>query len=188
METDARGQLGGYDTTEAVRRRLASESPWYKCPICGRTNSEIIKESEGLAKEASAAVEDVKVPDELKMGFRDEMEASKKENSTEEDKETAELAEGFVQTISNPPLGDSAGETSTDPVGRVGLQNQARPAQSVPQPARTVRSSGQRAQRQVNPGEARRVANEGVPVWIDRMIVALVVLLAGLLLKVLFGA
>ena len=188
METDAHGQLGGYDTTEAVRRRLASESPSYKCPICGRTNSEIIKESEGLAKEASAAVEDVKVPDELKMGFRDEMEASKKENSTEEDKETAELAEGFVQTISNPPPGGSTGETSTDAVGRFSLQNQARPAQSVPQPTRTAPSSGQRAQRQIIPGEARRVANEGVPVWIDRMIVALVVLLAGLLLKVLFGA
>lgn len=188
METDARGQLGGYDTTEAVRRRLASESTSYKCPTCGRTNSEIIKESEELAKEASTAAEDVQVPDELNMGFRDEMEASKEERSAEEDKETAELAEGFVQTVPNPPPNGSGGETSTVPVDRAGFQNQARPAQSVPPPTRTARPSDQSAQREAISGEARSPANEGVPVWIDRMIVGLVVLLAALLLKVLFGA
>lgn len=180
METDARGQLGGYDTTEAVRRRLAGDSPSYKCPVCGRTNNEIIKESEELAKEASTAGQDVHVPEELSMGFRDEMEASKKKQA-EEDEETAELAEGFVQTVPNPTPSDNRGEPSTSAVNRDSLQNQARPALSVAQPTRMVPSSAQ-------PAQQRLATDEGVPVWIDRMIVALVVLLAALILKVLFGA
>ena len=186
METDARGQLGGYDTTDAVRRRYASESPSYKCPACGKTNAEIIRESEELAKQTSStSAQDVQVPEELNMGFRDEMEAAAARNKeqqqqqADEDAETAELAEGFVQTVPSPPPG-SAPPTNTADQG-------ARPAQSVPQPTRTTVEAPP-VPRQAVSGTARRPADEGVPMWLDRMIVGLVILLAALLLKVLFAA
>lgn len=186
METDARGQLGGYDTTEAVRRRYASESPSYRCAACGRTNAEIIRESEELAKQASStSAQDVQVPEELNMGFRDEMEAAaaknkeqQQQNQADEDAETAELAEGFVQTAPSPPPG-SAPPTNT--------ADQAHPAQPVPQPTRTT-VTAQPVPQQAVSGPARRPADEGVPMWLDRMIVGLVILLSALLLKVLFAA
>ncbi|KAK2936350.1 hypothetical protein FoTM2_004294 [Fusarium oxysporum f. sp. vasinfectum] len=102
METDARGQLGGLETTDAVRQRLANESPAFKCATCGKTNGEIIKECEERAKEASSSAQEVEIPKELNMGWRDEMGAKKEGESQPEQKnddaETAQLAEGFVQT------------------------------------------------------------------------------------------
>ncbi|WKT43424.1 hypothetical protein QSH57_008260 [Fusarium oxysporum f. sp. vasinfectum] len=102
METDARGQLGGLETTDAVRQRLANESPAFKCATCGKTNGEIIKECEERAKEASSSAQEVEIPKELNMGWRDEMRAKKEGESQPEQKnddaETAQLAEGFVQT------------------------------------------------------------------------------------------
>ncbi|KAK1756916.1 ubiquitin-conjugating enzyme/RWD-like protein [Echria macrotheca] len=190
METDARGQLGGLDTTDAVRRRLAAESHAYRCPACGRTNGEIIRECEEAAREhaageggSGAAAVEVEVPSELKMGFRDEMEAAaaaaataaggapppppgeKTENGM--DAESAELAEGFVQTA--PVVAE----------GTVSLR--ARPVQNVPpQPTRTVPLPVQPPQLQ-----QARVSNDGVPAWLDRLIMVIAVLLAIMVIKVL---
>lgn len=198
METDARGQLGGVETTDGVRQRLAGESGAFKCSTCGRSNADIIKESERLCAEqgVSSASDAVEVPSELKLGYRDEMEAGKAEAakaqppaSTDavpaviEDAEAAELAEGFVQTAPQAaPLAVAAAPASTNarPV----------PAQGVPQPTAT----GQPATlvpnaRPVQPpalAQARRHTDDGVPIWIDRAIVVLVVLLAALLLKIMF--
>ncbi|KAJ4309625.1 hypothetical protein N0V84_011408, partial [Fusarium piperis] len=107
METDARGQLGGLETTDAVRQRLAAESSSFKCAACGKTNGEIIKECEERAGEASSSAQEVEVPKELNMGWRDEMEAKKKSENKADDAEAAELAEGFVQTA---PIDNSAPE------------------------------------------------------------------------------
>ena len=96
MITDAKGQVGGYDTTEAVRKRLAAESRSFKCATCGETNEDIIKASEERAKEMETGDEEVEVPEELNLGFKDEMEAKKNKQQADEDSETAELAEGFA--------------------------------------------------------------------------------------------
>lgn len=186
MTTNAKGQLGGLDTTEAVRRRLASESSAFKCAICSRTNGEIIKECEDRAKEAGEPSDDVQVPEDLNLGFRDEMEAAKKngdgkEPSSADDgaETTAQLAEGFVETV---PIAADAGTTSSDTSAASAAR--ARPAQSVPQPTSTVPTLPPRQQQQQLP---QRPTDDGIPVWIDRMIVVLVVLLAALVLKVLFA-
>lgn len=194
MVTNAKGQLGGLETTEAVRLRLAAESPAFKCHICQKTNSEIIKECEQRAKEAGTPSDDIEVPEELNMGFKDEMEASAatakqdggaKDNGAET---TAQLAEGFVQTV---PVVGNAGSTSLDTAAS-NVAARARPAQSVPQPTRTVPATP--SQRQQPPQQqqqqpvARQAADDGIPVWIDRLIVILVVFLAALVLKLLFAA
>lgn len=187
MVTDARGQVGGYDTTEAVRKRLASESRSFKCATCGETNESIIKASEERAKETETAAEEVQVPEELNLGFKDEMEAKKNKQENDNDSETAELAEGFVQTVPGTP---PAGAVEATPMAAVSADNAAQgagqpPARDVPRPTPTVPET---ARPHIAPVEARRSADAAVPVWIDRLIVALVVLLAALVLKVLFGA
>lgn len=185
METDARGQVGGLDTTDAVRRRLAGESHAYRCGACGRSNAEIIKECEEAAGEQGGPAEEVEVPSELKMQFRDEMQAAaaaKEGGGTPgEDEESARLAEGFVQTA---PVAAPGPDTATLP---------ARPGQGVPQPTRTVplppqaHAQGYDALNRAGLQQQARMSNEGVPAWIDRLIVVLGVLLVALLVKVMLA-
>lgn len=213
METDPKGQLGGLDTSDAVRRRLASESRAWRCTGCGgRTNEEIIKECEEAAKAAEAEAEqdggggssskskEVEVPAELKLGFRDEMEkaaaaAAAAEGGSEaavvaagivgaDDAESAELAEGFVQTVPREDLRPQPPAAGA-----------ARPGQTVPQPTRTLplpeaaHNIGIPHAQQQAPLQQRRTINDndGVPRWIDRVIAALVVCLIGMILKVLLA-
>ncbi|KAK7966346.1 ubiquitin-conjugating enzyme, partial [Apiospora aurea] len=207
METDAQGQIGGLNSAENVRRRLASESRGWTCAACGKSNESIIKEVEMECRrldeeeegEKKRRREEVEIPAELRMGFRDEMMEKTKApeaaagdagssgsgsaagratpatstatTAGEEEAEAAHLAEGFVQTAPIPA---------------------ARPGQGVPQPTRTIPLPGPA------PGQApaaaaqwpmannqNRGANADVPVWIDYAIMVLVGLLIAMLLKIL---
>ncbi|UNI19179.1 E2 ubiquitin-conjugating enzyme [Purpureocillium takamizusanense] len=195
METDARGQLGGLDTTDAVRRRLAHESGSYACSTCGRTNADLIAESEKRAHEhASSASEEVQVPQELSMGWKDEMQARKDADSKatqgpgssatpetrrDDESEGAELAEGFVTTA--PPTQRTDENRQT--VSPAGPPTQATQVQRAPSVTGQANNLHRRPQLQQILG----APNDGVPLWIDRAIVALVILLGAVLFKVLFG-
>lgn len=193
METDARGQLGGVETTDSVRRRLASDSSSFKCSTCGKSNAEIIRESETrCAEQGENSTEAVEVPSELKLGYRDEiegkgMEASKniEPASTDappfgtESVETAELAEGFVQTV------PQAATAPDNPAASTNSPNAA-PGQGAPQPTAQIENSSPLRPVHVALPPARRQSDDGVPLWVDRAIVVLVVLLAALLLKIMF--
>lgn len=174
METDARGQLGGLETSASARRTFAKESGAWTCPTCTKSNADIIKECEERyeADENKNAAE-VAVPKELKMAFKDELSGSKEKptpttgGSANDD---SELAEGFVQTA--PVVPDPA----TIPVTRTnGLRNRpiAAPVQAQLQP------QGQLQQQ-------HRAQPEGPPLWLDRAIVILAIILVALLAKVLF--
>ncbi|KAH6606310.1 hypothetical protein Trco_005463 [Trichoderma cornu-damae] len=102
METDVLGQLGGLETTEAVRRRLAQESGSFKY---------------------------ISVPAELNLGWRDELEAARKgqpssvcsaNNSPEplqdDGSSESELAEGFIQTTPSIPDNIVSRPSATMPV------------------------------------------------------------------------
>lgn len=200
METDARGQLGGLDTSDAVRRRLAAESRAWRCAACARSNEEIVRECEERCRESeeasgSGASKEVEVPAELKMGFRDEMEKKKKEEDAaknggdgggggdDDDSESAQLAEGFVQTVperQTPPV--------PAPVAVPPPALSARPAQGVPAPTGTLAPPRTDPAGQVDTAGVRRVdPDAGVPPWIDYTIMSLVVLLVAMILKVLSG-
>ncbi|KAI5867239.1 UBC-like protein [Durotheca rogersii] len=205
METDARGQLGGLDAPDAVRRRLAAESPAWRCPACARSNAEIIAECEERSRRAdadaaAAARRDVQVPAELQMGFRDEMEKAKKKKKAageeagagdgnekreaadgeddDDDSESAQLAEGFVQTVPERDV----------PPPPPAPASAARPAKGVPVPtaagaaAATGWAASRTAQR-TQPADP----NEGVPAWVDYAIVSLVVVLIAMLTKILLA-
>ncbi|GJN74656.1 hypothetical protein PLIIFM63780_009701 [Purpureocillium lilacinum] len=195
METDARGQLGGLDTTDAVRRRLARESGSHACATCGRTNTDIIAESEKRAREHSSLTpEEVQVPQELSMGWKDEMQARKDADSKAEqgpasnatptasrddESDGAELAEGFVRTA--PPARHA--EDTRQTVLPTAPPNQAAHVQRLPAAPEQANDRHGRPQLHQIPG----APNDGVPLWIDRAIVALVILLGAVLFKVLFG-
>lgn len=198
METDAKGQLGGLECTKEERARLATSSQNWKCSVCQKSNKEILDESSEAAKvkaeeegEGSVRKEE-EVPKEMKIGYTDEKKSSPTESTTEQDGD-ARLAEGFVQT----------GNVAADDVGDVGAPTTstrpylaARPAQSVLQPTQpipvhtnaqprvTAAPAFPPPQRQA---QAQVRSNEGVPVWIDRTIAAVVVLLIAMVLKVLLG-
>ncbi|EAA31510.2 UBC-like protein [Neurospora crassa] len=194
METDPKGQLGGLDATEAVRRRMATESRAWKCQACGKTNEEIIWECEEAAKEHQGEGQaEVEVPSDLKMGWRDEMDKNSSgavaasrsgAQQDEEDAESAELAEGFVQTVPLPPAPQprSVGVTSSS-------STPAQPGQGVPQPTRTIPLPSQfnphpPPMMQHRRPQQVRVSNDEVTFWIDRLIVVLSIALAAMILKV----
>jgi ubiquitin-conjugating enzyme E2 J1 len=186
METDAKGQLGGLDTSEAERRRCAESSISWKCAGCGKSNEDILKECSEAAKEKEAQngegtskVEET-VPPELKIGFKPDV---------------PENVEMSPQAPEQPGVSsESATPRETYPP--------ARPAQGVPQPTGTPVSSnsattrtdsprnlqrGANAALQAAAGQQGRVSNDGVPVWIDRAIAGIVVCLVFMVTKVMLG-
>lgn len=90
MEGDAKGQVGGVDASAAVRERLARDSRGWRCPICARTCAEIISgREEELAAAGDAArgasSEEDRVPENLRMGYRDELQDKQGDHNTRQD-------------------------------------------------------------------------------------------------------
>ena len=169
METDPKGQLGGLEMPDATRKRLALESQSFRCPACVRMNKEIMQEcQEQAVAMGTASADEKEVPSELKMGWKDEMNGTavmehekpeEPEKAAESDGESARLAEGFVQTA---PIDSSAA-----PAPRPGA---SRP---VAAPQRQPATAAQRQQFR---------ANNGVPQWLDQLIVLLFVVLVAVIL------
>ncbi|KAI0490500.1 ubiquitin-conjugating enzyme/RWD-like protein [Xylaria cf. heliscus] len=191
METGAGGQIGGLDTSDAVRARLAASSRSWRCGVCARTNEEIIAECEERCRETgeSSETKEVEVPAELRMAFRDEMEKDKAKASAstsastsaragegaKEDAESAELAEGFVQTV--PDRIQHAPVAAVPPA--------AAPAQVLPTPTTRIPLPDP-----MGPAVARAQQtihidpNGGVPPWLDYAIMSLVMMLVAIILKI----
>jgi len=187
METDAKGQLGGLDVSAREREKIAGGTSGWRCGACGKSNGEILRECEEAVREKEkegGKVEEVVVPSELKMGWKDEMGQKGKSNENE-DGESAELAEGFVRTT------DGAGDTPL-----VEAQPPApTPAQRVEEAREQVRVATDRAVQHVQqhaqlaqrPAQAQARSNDGVPMWIDRAIAGVVILLAAMFMKIILG-
>jgi len=173
METDAKGQLGGLDCSDAMRRRMAKESQAWKCNGCGKSNGTILSECAEAAKALEPTQEEV-VPAELTMAWKDEMGVTKKADS--EDGESAELAEGFVQTapaLQEPP-----------PIVTAPAYPAARPAQSVARPTATAAIPTQRIPQIA---QVRRNTNDGVPGWLDKAIIGVAACLLMMIVRMMLG-
>ncbi|PHH84988.1 hypothetical protein CDD83_1076 [Cordyceps sp. RAO-2017] len=180
METDARGQLGGIDTTEAVRHRLARESASFRCQMCARSNATIIADAEQRARENSNDSADIQIPRELSIAWRDEMKpiAGKLTHMAQTD--FGDDASSSAQTRgrndrNHKELAKDLGKTSSE--SHISSDSVEKSVSHVP---------ARRAQRQQQ-SASTMLQQDGVPLWVDRAIVALIILLAALLLKVLFG-
>jgi ubiquitin-conjugating enzyme E2 J1 len=119
MDVEARGQVGGIESDEGTRRRLAGESRGFRCAVCGRRNVEILEEQERLAREEEESKgvkkkkEDVTVPDELKLVYRDDLKgkASAARSSPNEHFD----APAQAQAVPSPPIPATAPVVAAPP-------------------------------------------------------------------------
>ncbi|KAL9092004.1 MAG: hypothetical protein Q9159_001149 [Coniocarpon cinnabarinum] len=140
MEGDAKGQLGGVDASREVRERYARESAAWRCWTCGRTNEEIAKEMKEKSLEAEKGgrkLEDAEdVPEELRLGYRDEMEKQKEADQTS--KNTSHATEANREGQARDLVPEQPAESRRDEPPSI-----AHPPQSPPiQPATLSPTSG----------------------------------------------
>ncbi|GAB7339495.1 hypothetical protein MBLNU457_6116t1 [Dothideomycetes sp. NU457] len=139
MDSDAGGQVGGMSTGEEVRRRLARESRGWRCAGCGgRSNEEVMVELEERCKEEGGSKEEEKVPDELRLEFRDQLGKEGNGQSGAKQKEAVPKSEHTPVRDSGAPLAQpvatsSAAEVQTRPVTRAVPPSTAQVAAQVRQ-------------------------------------------------------
>lgn len=185
MDTDAKGQVGGIDSTEAARRKMASESGAYRCAACGKTNAEIMREREELAKEAEAEEgkkEEEAVPEELRLAYREDL--AKEESAQPESSSGASSAKEAEKqaTSSTPAAQQNAGQPASAPasVSQPAAPPRAAPAApAIPAPTRTVPATPALRQQ-------HRPLDDGVPAWIDKAIYGVLGALAFMILRKFF--
>jgi len=169
MDTDAKGQVGGLESTEAVRKRMAVESVGFRCVSCGKTSAEIMAEREAVAKGLGdeAGKKEEEVPEELRLAYREDL--GKKEGGEESSASGAK------------PVGSQPVGTVADPLAQAGTETARSPAPQTPAPTRTIPhpASGPQLQQR----RAVTPQNEAVPAWIDKAIYGIIAAMAFLVLR-----
>lgn len=168
MDTDARGQVGGVDSTREARVRMARESGAWRCGACGKSNETIMREREEAVRgmEGEGMKKEEVVPEELRLAYREELGEGAGEgqgNSTTRDTGSAhpDAAAPSVSapTDSRPPVPASS---NTPP----------------PAPTRTITLPPPRA--------PPLDTNDDVPAWIDKAIYGIIAALLFMVLRKIF--
>ncbi|KAI9711805.1 MAG: hypothetical protein M1820_001950 [Bogoriella megaspora] len=182
MDTGAKGQLGGLDASEGMRRKLAGESTGWRCTGCGRTNGEIMREREEVCREMEGeeGKEEEKVPEELKLAYREELGKGEDgkgvlEETVVESKEEAGASSAEASTAAFTPIKIPISEDQG--AGQSAPQQSTSHGTQAPTPTRIVQ-----ARTPTMPAVARREPRSGEIEWIDKAIWGVV---AALLLMVL---
>ncbi|KAF4551308.1 Ubiquitin-conjugating enzyme-like protein 10 [Elsinoe fawcettii] len=183
MDSESGGAVGGMDADEGVKRRLAAESRGWRCRECGRTNEEIIEEVEREVAQGEEREEE-KVPEELRLGYRDQLgqegggkQEEKKNEGTRADGEEQVMAEQVAveQAPGSSPQREVLGGTRTPRA----LPAQMAVRQPRPTPTQQVPVQPTRVQVQTRPPNAD-VA------WLDKAIVGVAGALAFMIFRFLF--
>ncbi|MCJ1300283.1 hypothetical protein MMC08_003079 [Hypocenomyce scalaris] len=104
MAGEAGGQVGGLEMGEQGRARLARESRGWRCVGCGgRSNEEILKECDERAEHSKGDRKEETVPDELRLGYRDELE--KNEEGEGKEKVLPAAVDPITPTSTSATLG-----------------------------------------------------------------------------------
>jgi len=207
MMEDAKGQVGGLESGDAVRRAMASESVGWRCAGCGgRTNREVLGEQEELARKMEEEAvgngrerkEEEKVPEELKLGYREDIE--RKDGKTadgagggEVGADDADLAQSSLNEVSSPP---KASSTHAQPTFEHSERPQDHTLPPAPQPqAATIPASvpvpittSQAQTATIQPQTTQRQQQQLAPAptansWIDLAIVGIAVMLGAMVLR-----
>ncbi len=177
MEGEAKGQVGGMEMGEAERRRLAGESRGWRCQGCGgRSNEEIMKEQEDEAgKEENGERKQEAIPEELKLGFKDEMGKEAQGSKPMATRENPIPASSKVPSFTATSISSSSSALPPNP----SLQA------SLPSTTNTLFSQPLQPQpRQPQPTPTTQISTpEAVPGWIDKAIVGLVAGLGVMVIK-----
>ncbi|KAL6721556.1 hypothetical protein ACLMJK_000660 [Lecanora helva] len=172
MEGDAKGQVGGMEMPQSERERMAIESRTWRCHGCGRRSNEEILQEEGGQPSKGKQTEPV-VPEELKLGFRDQIEKSGGEKP-----QVANADQSVPVSSSTPPNAPTAPPASL---------NHREPVESSSQvylqPTRTIPAARSIEVSQRGPMSGRQEPLNGVPSWVDKAITGLVAALALMVFK-----
>ncbi|KAL2011263.1 hypothetical protein VTN00DRAFT_3981 [Thermoascus crustaceus] len=93
MDAEVKGQVGGMEAREEVRREFAAKSRHWRCEVCGgKTNGEILEEWREVCRERGVDVDDEEggqdgqdVPEGLKVGYKkDETETDNEDQRPDE--------------------------------------------------------------------------------------------------------
>ncbi|KAH7132202.1 ubiquitin-conjugating enzyme/RWD-like protein [Dendryphion nanum] len=167
MDTDAKGQLGGIECGAAARKKMAGESGAYKCPICSKTNKEIIQEREVAARLLEAKEgkrKEEAVPEELRLAYRDELSKGGSSQDSSSESKSKEKAQ------------------DTRPSSSIGLTQSSgsQPSTTTPVPTRTI----QAAPAPLTPRQPAVQQDPDNPLaWIDTCIYGIVAALLFLVLR-----
>lgn len=173
MDTDAKGQVGGLECSADARRKMAEESREWKCAVCGKSNEEILKESAAEAGEGERKEEIV--PEELRLAYREDLGAEKKDTPVQEppagatpSDAAATSAKGKERAPDTPAVATPSSQPSLTPTPTIRLPPATAPPTTVQAPRRpeTVR---QALHQQVGANTV-----EGVPAWVDKALFGLI--------------
>lgn len=133
MDADAAGAVGGMAADEGVRRRLAAQSGGWKCGTCAVTNGEIMAEQEAACEGLEESEE--KVPEDLRLGYREDIEKKQVEEAAAEQAPKEHTPETIPQD--SPVVRIPQAVPETMPVRRVNAQPAVatRPTPGPTQPA-----------------------------------------------------
>jgi ubiquitin-conjugating enzyme E2 J1 len=155
MDGDAKGQVGGVEAREEVRREWAKRSRKWKCDVCsgGKTNEELLAEWREACKTKGVKVDEEEesndgkdsVPDGLRFGYKDEH-GKVQDISQEQDVEKVPAAPAPKSHISasgtTPPTEPSPSPAAPQP-GSLPVPNAETPvpSSSLPPPSTNPTSS-----------------------------------------------
>ena len=168
MDTEAGGQLGGLDAGVEVRKRLAERSRGWGCGVCGggKVMEVVMREREEEVREMGEVGrrEEVVVPEELRLAFREDL--GKAGGSGGGGEVVDEVSGGRTNGLATEPVttGDD-GETLPARTSSVQPQQDTQPVQAVQTP----------------PLAPRR--NDQVPAWIDKAIYSVIAALIFMLFR-----
>lgn len=175
MDGDAKGQVGGLDVGEEVRRAYARSSRGWRCEACegsrGRENEEVMREWWGVCREAGVRVEGEDFGGEFGV---DEEEKEKGNEKKEEGVDEAADA------------GADAAVTAATDTPRVQQEPSSQP-QPQPQPQQQLQQHTPPATRPSVPAapasaSASATTSQDTP-WLDRAIVGVIIALVAMILR-----
>ncbi|GKZ89139.1 ubiquitin-conjugating enzyme E2 J1 [Aspergillus niger] len=180
MDGDAKGQVGGLDVGEEVRRAYARSSRGWRCEGCegsrGRGNEEVMREWWGVCREAGVRVEGEDFGGEFGV---DEQEDEKKVVEEEEEEEEEGVDEAAA-------AGADAAVTAATDTPRVQQEPPSQP-QPQPQPQQQLQQHTPPATRPSVPAtpasaSAPATTSQDTP-WLDRAIVGVIIALVAMILR-----
>ncbi|GAQ40287.1 ubiquitin-conjugating enzyme E2 J1 [Aspergillus tubingensis] len=175
MDGDAKGQVGGLDVADEVRRRYARESRAWRCDGCegskGRGNEVVMREWWGVCRERGVGVEGEDFGgDESEDKERREMDKSGCMEGGKKD------GDGDVDEAAAADAGISAGvDTSQIPQAEVQAQAQ--------QPQQQQLQHTPPATRPAPPVPAAAAATSQDTPWLDRAIIGIIIALVAMILR-----
>lgn len=166
MDTDAKGQLGGMDSSAEVRKRMAGQSPAWKCSTCGQTNEALMQEQEAAVKSNGGEGQKEEVPEELRLAYREDL---AKDSNKPEGAETSSEMNSSSPAVETKQIDSAQSNEKTTSTSSTTIQPN-------PPPPTSQAAAAQQQQ-------ARANQNDAVPAWIDKAIYCVIIALMILLCR-----